>query len=43
MHEMVIGTTEELKAHADMMKKHPGMEHDEPYMAHIAPSKTIKK
>ena len=40
MHEMVIGTMKDLKAHADLMKKHPGMEHDEPYMAHVAPGKT---
>ena len=39
MHEMVIGTEEELKAHAELMKKHPGMEHDAPYMAHVAPGK----
>ncbi len=37
MHEFVIGTKAELDAHAEMMKKHPGMEHDEPYMAHVAP------
>jgi uncharacterized cupredoxin-like copper-binding protein len=37
MHEIVIGTPKELKAHAEMMKKHPGMEHDEPYMAHVDP------
>lgn len=36
LHEMVIGTPEELSAHAELMKKHPGMEHDEPYMAHVA-------
>jgi uncharacterized cupredoxin-like copper-binding protein len=35
LHEIVIGTPQELKAHAAMMKKHPGMEHDEPYMAHV--------
>jgi uncharacterized cupredoxin-like copper-binding protein len=35
LHEIVIGTPQELKAHAEMMKKHPGMEHDEPYMAHV--------
>ena len=40
MHEMVLGTMHDLKAHAEMMKKHPGMEHDEPYMAHVAPGKT---
>ena len=37
LHEIVIGTPQELKAHAEMMKKHPGMEHDEPYMAHVDP------
>ena len=37
LHEIVIGTPQELKTHAEMMKKHPGMEHDEPYMAHVDP------
>jgi len=40
MHEMVLGTMQGLKAHAELMKKYPGMEHDEPYMAHVAPGKT---
>ena len=40
MHEMVIGTIKELKEHAEMMRKHPTMEHDEPYMAHVPPGKT---
>ncbi len=40
MHEMVLGTMRELKEHAVMMQKHPTMEHDEPYMAHVAPGKT---
>jgi len=40
MHEMVLGTMQELKGHAELMKKHPGMEHDEPHMAHVAPGKT---
>lgn len=40
MHEMVIGTEAELRQHAEMMKKHPGMEHEEPYMAHVQPGKT---
>ena len=39
LHEIVIGTSEELKAHAEMMKKFPNMEHDEPYMAHVAAGK----
>ena len=40
MHEMVIGTMKDLKEHAELMRKHPGMEHDEPHMAHVAPGKT---
>ena len=39
MHEMVIGTEPVLRKHAELMKKHPGMEHDEPYMAHVQPGK----
>ena len=37
MHEMVIGTEAALRRHAELMMKHPGMEHDEPYMAHVPP------
>jgi uncharacterized cupredoxin-like copper-binding protein len=37
MHELVIGTPQELEAHAAMMVKFPDMEHDEPYMAHVPP------
>lgn len=40
MHEMVIGTMKDLMEHAELMKKFPNMEHDEPYMAHVAPGKT---
>jgi len=40
MHEMVLGTMEDLKKHAETMQKHPGMEHDEPWMAHVAPGET---
>jgi len=40
MHEMVFGTVQELKAHAEQMKKFPGMEHEEPYMTHVAPGKS---
>lgn len=40
MHEIVLGTMAELKEHAELMRKHPGMEHDEPHMAHVAPGKT---
>jgi uncharacterized cupredoxin-like copper-binding protein len=35
LHEFVIGTKAENQAHAELMKKHPGMEHDEPWMAHV--------
>lgn len=37
MHEIVLGTKAELDQHAELMMKHPGMEHDEPYMAHVKP------
>ncbi len=40
LHEMVIGTKQELDAHAALMLKFPNMEHDEPYMAHVAAGKT---
>ena len=40
MHEMVLGTMQELREHAELMRKHPGMEHDEPYMAHVKPGRT---
>lgn len=40
MHEFVIGTKKELDEHAALMMKFPGMEHSEPYMAHVAPGKT---
>ena len=37
MHEFVLGTRQELDEHAALMVKFPNMEHDEPYMAHVAP------
>jgi uncharacterized cupredoxin-like copper-binding protein len=37
LHELVLGTPQELAAHAEQMIKHPGMEHDEPYMVHVQP------
>ena len=40
VHELVLGTMDELKEHAELMKKFPEMEHDEPSMAHVAPGKT---
>jgi len=38
LHEMVLGTVDELKEHAALMRKFPGMEHAEPHMAHVKPS-----
>jgi uncharacterized cupredoxin-like copper-binding protein len=40
MHEFVLGTDEELSKHAEMMKKFPGMAHEDPYMAHVAPGES---
>ncbi len=40
LHEFVIGTKKELDEHAALMVKFPNMEHDEPYMAHVAPGQT---
>ena len=39
LHELVIGTKQELDEHAALMVKFPNMEHDEPYMAHVSPGK----
>jgi len=40
LHEMVIGTPDELARHAALMARFPNMEHDEPYMVHVDPGKT---
>lgn len=40
LHEVVLGTPATLEEHAQMMVKFPTMEHDEPYMAHVAPRTT---
>jgi uncharacterized cupredoxin-like copper-binding protein len=39
LHELVIGTKQELDEHAELMAKFPNMEHDEPYMTHVAPGR----
>jgi len=39
-HELVLGTMKELKEHAELMRKHPGMEHDEPNQAMVKPGQT---
>jgi uncharacterized cupredoxin-like copper-binding protein len=38
-HEMGLGTMDELKTHGELMKQNPAIEHDEPYMAHVAPGR----
>lgn len=40
LHEMVLGTPDELAKHAQMMKKFPGMEHEEAHMTHVKPGKS---
>jgi uncharacterized cupredoxin-like copper-binding protein len=41
MHEMVLGTMPDLKAHSETMRKDPGMHHHgEAGMVHVAPGKT---
>ena len=37
LHEMVLGTIEELKEHAELMKRFPDMEHADANMAHVKP------
>ena len=40
LHEFVIGTQKDLDEHAALMVRFPNMEHEEPYMAHVAPGST---
>lgn len=40
VHEMVLGTTDELKEHAEEMRKSPGMKHVDPNMVTVEPGKT---
>lgn len=40
LHEMVLGTKEALKEHADLMKRFPEMEHASANMAHVKPGKS---
>ena len=39
-HEMVLGTEKALKEHAELMKKHPEMEHADDNMVSVAPGKS---
>lgn len=40
MHELVLGTPEDIQKHWEAMKKHPDMAHDDPSMVHVAPGRT---
>lgn len=40
LHEIVLGTKQDLDEHAALMAKFPNMEHDEPHMAHVAAGRT---
>ena len=40
-HQMVLGTMDELKKHAELMRAQAGeMDHDEAYVAHVEPGET---
>ena len=39
-HEMVLGKEKDLKAHYEVMKKNPEMEHDDPSSVSLQPGKT---
>lgn len=41
-HEFLLATTEENLKHAEAMKKHPQMEHDEPNGVRLAPKKSAE-
>jgi uncharacterized cupredoxin-like copper-binding protein len=41
-HEFLLATTRENLAHAEVMKKHPHMEHDDPNGVRLAPNKTAE-
>jgi uncharacterized cupredoxin-like copper-binding protein len=37
LHEMILGTPQDLQAHAELMRKFPGMEHADANMTHVKP------
>ena len=39
-HELVLGDVQSLKEHAEMMRRHPDMEHADPNMVKVAPGGT---
>lgn len=40
LHEMILGSEDELAKHAELMRKFPDMEHEEPHMVHVKPGRT---
>lgn len=40
VHEWVLGEDAELRKHAEMMRMHPDMHHDEVHMIHVPPKKS---
>lgn len=41
-HEFLLATTAENLKHAEVMRKHPGMEHDDPNGVRVAPNKSAE-
>ena len=39
-HELVLGRPADLKQHAELMRRHPHMEHDDPYAVSVPPGET---
>lgn len=40
MHELVLGTMDDLREHATTMRTSSGMHHDAPYIVHVKPGDT---
>ena len=40
MHEMVLGRMQDLREHAELMRKHPHMQHEDAWIVHVAPGRT---
>lgn len=40
LHELVLGTEQELAQHAELMRRFPNMQHDEPHMVHVRPGRS---
>lgn len=39
-HELMLGRAADLRSHAELMKRHPHMEHDEPHAVSVPPGET---